>query len=53
VGLAQELEAVGHAAKAVPGEKSQFDVVADGELVFSKQNEHRFPEADEIVAALA
>jgi hypothetical protein len=53
VGLAQELEAAGHTAKAVPGAKSQFDVVADGELVFSKQQEHRYPEADEILAALA
>ena len=50
--LAQELEAAGHSAKAVPGEKSQFDVVADGELVFSKQREHRFPEHAEILAQL-
>ena len=34
----------------VEGEKSQFDVLADGELVFSKQSEGRFPEEDEIVA---
>jgi len=30
----------------------QFDVVADGEVVFSKQREGRFPEEDEILAAL-
>jgi hypothetical protein len=34
------------------GANSQFDVVSDGELVFSKQREGRFPEEDEILAAL-
>jgi hypothetical protein len=32
--------------------KSQFDVISDGELVFSKQQRGRFPEHAEIVAAL-
>jgi predicted Rdx family selenoprotein len=36
----------------VPGAKSQFDVLADGRLLFSKQQEGRFPDADELVAAL-
>jgi hypothetical protein len=27
-------------------------VLVDGDLVFSKQREHRFPEHDEILAAL-
>jgi predicted Rdx family selenoprotein len=40
-------------AKIVSGETSQFDVVSDGALVFSKQREGRFPEEEEIVAALA
>jgi hypothetical protein len=31
------------------GAKSQFDVFADGELVFSKQREHRFPEDGEVL----
>ncbi len=39
-------------ASAVPGAKSQFDVVRDGELVFSKQRQGRFPEHDEILNAL-
>jgi hypothetical protein len=43
----------GHDAAAVVGEQSQFDVVADGRLVFSKQREGRFPEPDEILATLA
>ena len=34
------------------GEKSQFDVLADGKLIFSKQREGRFPEDDEIIRAL-
>ncbi|MDP6580067.1 MAG: Rdx family protein [Vicinamibacterales bacterium] len=34
------------------GARGQFDVVADGELIFSKQAEHRFPEPDEIIRPL-
>jgi len=34
------------------GETSQFDVLVDGELVFSKQREGRFPDADELAARL-
>jgi len=41
-----------HDASIVSGEKSQFDVVADGRLVFSKQREGRFPEHDEIIELL-
>jgi hypothetical protein len=47
------LNGEGHDASATEGEHSQFDVRADGELVFSKQREDRFPEEAEIVAALA
>jgi hypothetical protein len=36
----------------IEGAKSQFDVLADGNLVFSKQREGRFPEPAEILAAL-
>jgi predicted Rdx family selenoprotein len=43
----------GHQAAAEPGEKSQYDVVADGTLVFSKQREGRWPDPAEIVAGLA
>jgi predicted Rdx family selenoprotein len=53
VSLATELSAHGHDAEAVSGQKSQYDVVADGTLVFSKQAEGRFPESDEIVAKLS
>ena len=36
-------------ASIVAGAKSQFDVLVDGELVFSKQAVGRFPEEDEIL----
>ena len=51
--LAGELGSRGHDARPVEGARSQFDVVADGTLVFSKQQEHRYPEVDEILAALS
>ena len=51
--LAGDLGAQGHKAQPVEGRRSQFDVVADGNVVFSKEREHRFPELDEILAALA
>jgi predicted Rdx family selenoprotein len=46
------LSGEGHDAEAIEGERSQYDVVADGTIVFSKQREGRFPEEDEIVRAL-
>ena len=50
--LATELERKGHAAAAVEGQRSQCDVVADGDVIFSKQREHRFPEPGEVLAKL-
>jgi predicted Rdx family selenoprotein len=41
-----------HDAEAVEGEKSQYDVLVDGKVIFSKQREGRFPDEDEIIAAL-
>lgn len=46
------LNAEGHEASILEGEKSQFDVLADGELVFSKQREGRFPEETEVASLL-
>jgi hypothetical protein len=46
------LTEAGHDAVALEGANSQYDVVADGTLVFSKQREGRFPEDDEILRAL-
>ena len=46
------LRAEGYEALDTRGEESQFDVLADGRLLFSKQREGRFPEAAEIIAAL-
>jgi Rdx family protein len=52
VSLADELGARGHDASAVSGARSQFDVVVDGTVLFSKQREHRFPELEELLASL-
>ena len=46
------LNANGFEAAALEGARSQYDVLADGELVFSKQQAGRFPEDDEILALL-
>ena len=46
------LNANGFTASAVEGGNSQFDVLADGKLVFSKQQRGRFPEVDEILSSL-
>ena len=42
-----ELNGVGHLAEMHEGERSQFDVIADGTIVFSKQRVGRFPDAVE------
>ena len=42
----------GIAATATPGGRGQFDVLRDGELVFSKAEAHRFPGEREILAAV-
>jgi hypothetical protein len=47
------LQGAGHDAEPIEGEKSQYDVVADGELMFSKQQIGRFPEDGEVVELLA
>jgi hypothetical protein len=46
------LSAEGFPAEAVPGGKGQFDVLRDGQTVFSKGESGRFPEEGEILAAL-
>jgi hypothetical protein len=46
------LTEAGHDASAVEGQKSQYDVVADGRLVFSKQSEGRWPDDGEIQTLL-
>jgi hypothetical protein len=47
------LNDAGHDAGIVEGEKSQFDVVANGDVLFSKQRAGRFPEEDEILGLVA
>jgi hypothetical protein len=46
------LNDAGHEALAIEGGRSQYDVVVDGSLVFSKQREGRFPEEAEILGTL-
>ncbi len=46
--LAAELNEAGHEASIEEGGKGQYDVLADGGLLFSKQAEGRFPEHSEI-----
>ena len=47
--LAAELNAeTEHEAFAEEGAKGQYDVLADGEVIFSKQDEGRFPDSAEI-----
>jgi predicted Rdx family selenoprotein len=42
------LNEAGHEASIEEGAKGQYDVLADGKLVFSKQESGRFPQHDEI-----
>jgi Rdx family len=48
-----ELRQRGFDASDRPGEKSQFDVIADGTTIFSKQKEHRFPDDGEVLGLLS
>jgi len=41
-----------HEAESEEGGKGQFDVLADGKLLFSKQKEGRFPQDTEILDLL-
>jgi len=47
-----ELNGLGHDAEMVAGEKSQFDVIADGETIWSKQHVGRFPELPDLLPTL-
>jgi selT/selW/selH-like putative selenoprotein len=46
------LKDAGHDASMTPGGKGQFDVIADGSLVYSKQDAGRFPEEAEVLELL-
>jgi predicted Rdx family selenoprotein len=54
VSLAEDIEAqTGSRPAVTPGGSGQFDVVRDGQILFSKHAEGRFPEPAEILAQLA
>jgi len=46
------LNNAGHEATIEEGAKSQYDVLADGSVLFSKQEQGRFPDGPEILALL-
>jgi Rdx family len=48
-----ELSGTAHTAEMQEGAKSQFDVLVDDRLVFSKQEAGRWPELAEILSALS
>ena len=51
--MAEELHnAFGVKANLVPGRSGIFDVIVDGELVFSKFKTGRFPEPGEVASKL-
>jgi selT/selW/selH-like putative selenoprotein len=53
VSLAADIEReTGTRAVVIPGTTGQFDVVRDGEIIFSKHSEGRFPEPDEILGKI-
>ena len=45
-------EQLGIDAELIEGDNGVFDVVADGRLVYSKDQTGRFPENDEVVKAI-
>ncbi len=47
-----ELRANGYDAVDIPGQTSQFDVLADGQLVFSKQAVGRHAQPGEVLKLL-
>ena len=46
------MNADGFEAEAIPGSKGQYDVIADGRLVFSKAETGRFPDVPILADAL-
>lgn len=50
--LAAELNQAGYDATIEEGAKGQYDVLADGKMLFSKQAEGRFPEHAELLELL-
>jgi selT/selW/selH-like putative selenoprotein len=46
------LQEQGVDARATAGSSGQFDVLRDGELVFSKHKERRFPDPGEVRSLL-
>tara|TARA_B100000029_G_C17354683_1_gene880262 strand:+ start:199 stop:372 length:174 start_codon:yes stop_codon:yes gene_type:complete len=43
---------LGVESELIEGTNGIFDVIADGKMIFSKHEEERFPDHDEIIEAL-
>jgi len=39
-------------SKLIPGSGGEFEVTVDGKLVFSKKQERRFPEPEEVLSKI-
>jgi selenoprotein W-related protein len=51
--LAEELtQALQIKSELIPGDNGVFDVLVDGKLVFSRKEEGRFPEEEEVIRRL-
>ena len=51
--MAAEIESsFGVKSELIPSQGGCFEVVADGQLVFSKNEQKRFPESEEVIAEL-
>lgn len=49
-GLAEKIrDELGITAQVVPGSKGVYDIVVDGNLIYSKYQTKRFPDNDEII----
>jgi selenoprotein W-related protein len=47
------LDRFGVTARLIPGSGGVFDIVADGKKIFSKHDEGRFPDEDDVLDELA
>jgi predicted Rdx family selenoprotein len=46
------LNEAGHEASIEEGAKGQYDVLAEGQLLFSKKDQGRFPDGSDVLALL-
>ena len=50
VGLAEKIrDELGITAQVIPGSKGVYDIVVDGNIIYSKHQTKQFPDNDEII----